>query len=270
MILPCKSWPGDYLKAHKNKINMDRVRKMHDQMVELTRSFYDDINEAGLRNGEEALEFRQNYIPSLQAIEEGGWINRLLRGMGIETMADELPTSIAGKTEEFRPVRKWQQFRQQRRGTDTEFDAVKAMDQYITNAAHAIYHTDDIHNLRTLEEAIRYKHSTEGGQAELDAIRQNPELSIDERTAKEKRSGSAPRRRFPLFRLGLRNIQTILRAKRARQIVKPNMALDAVFIAQSATLRPRWPLTWSASMCLRHSQTLFRLPRARVNCAAQV
>lgn len=190
---------GDYLKAHKNKINMDRVRKMHDQMVELTRSFYDDINEAGLRNGEEALEFRQNYIPSLQAIEEGGWINRLLRGMGIETMADELPTSIAGKTEEFRPVRKWQQFRQQRRGTDTEFDAVKAMDQYITNAAHAIYHTDDIHNLRTLEEAIRYKHSTEGGQAELDAIRQNPELSIDERTAKREEVWERSTTAFPSF-----------------------------------------------------------------------
>ncbi|WP_370813326.1 hypothetical protein [Butyricicoccus pullicaecorum] len=190
---------GDYLEAHKKKINMDRVRKMHDQMVELTRSFYDDINEAGLRNGEEALEFRQNYIPSLQAIEEGGWINRLLRGMGIETMADELPTSIAGKTEEFRPVRKWQQFRQQRRGTDTEFDAVKAMDQYITNAAHAIYHTDDIHNLRTLEEAIRYKHSTEGGQAELDAIRQNPELSIDERTAKREEVWERSTTAFPSF-----------------------------------------------------------------------
>lgn len=190
---------GDYLKAHKNKINMERVRKMHDGMVELTRSFYDDINEAGLRNGEEALEFRQNYIPSLQAIEEGGWINRLLRGMGIETMADELPTSIAGKTEEFRPVRKWQQFRQQRRGTDTEFDAVKAMDQYITNAAHAIYHTDDIHNLRTLEEAIRYKHSTEGGQAELDAIRQNPELSIDERTAKREEVWERSTTAFPSF-----------------------------------------------------------------------
>ena len=190
---------GDYLEAHKKKINMERVRKMHDGMVELTRSFYDDINEAGLRNGEEALEFRQNYIPSLQAIEEGGWINRLLRGMGIETMADELPTSIAGKTEEFRPVRKWQPFRQQRRGTDTEFDAVKAMDQYITNAAHAIYHTDDIHNLRTLEEAIRYKHSTEGGQAELDAIRQNPELSIDERTAKREEVWERSTTAFPSF-----------------------------------------------------------------------
>lgn len=190
---------GDYLEAHKKKINMDRVRKMHDQMVELTRSFYDDINEAGLRNGEEALEFRQNYIPSLPVQQEGGWINRLLRGMGIETMADELPTSIAGKTEEFRPVRKWQQFRQQRRGTDTEFDAVKAMDQYITNAAHAIYHTDDIHNLRTLEEAIRYKHSTEGGQAELDAIRQNPELSIDERTAKREEVWERSTTAFPSF-----------------------------------------------------------------------
>ena len=190
---------GDYLEAHKKKINMDRVRKMHDQMVELTRSFYDDINEAGLRNGEEALEFRQNYIPSLPVQQEGGWINRLLRGMGIETMADELPTSIAGKTEEFRPVRKWQQFRQQRRGTDTEFDAVKAMDQYITNAAHAIYHTDDIHNLRTLEEAIRYKHSTEGGQTELDAIRQNPELSIDERTAKREEVWERSTTAFPSF-----------------------------------------------------------------------
>lgn len=190
---------GDYLEAHKKKINMDRVRKMHDQMVELTRSFYDDINEAGLRNGEEALEFRQNYIPSLPVQQEGGWINRLLRGMGIETMADELPTSIAGKTEEFRPVRKWQQFRQQRRGTDTEFDAVKAMDTYISNAAHAIYHTDDIHNLRTLEEAIRYKHSTEGGQAELDAIRQNPELSIDERTAKREEVWKRSTTAFPSF-----------------------------------------------------------------------
>lgn len=206
---------GDYLDAHKGKIDRERVRRMLDGMIEMTRSFYTDINEAGLRNGEQPLEFRQNYIPSLPVQQQGKWYNRLLRGMGIETMADELPTSIAGKTEEFRPVRKWQSFRQERRGIGTEFDAVKAMDTYITNAAHAIYHTDDIHNLRILEEAIRYKHSTEGGQAELDAIRNHPEWNVEQRTAKKQEVWERSTTAFPSFPTWLAQYTNYLAGKKS-------------------------------------------------------
>lgn len=190
---------GDYLRKNHKKIDTKRVDELITALTEKTREWYADINETAIRNGEQPLEFRQNYIPSITPIAEGKWYNRLLRGMGIETMADALPTEIAGRTATFRPVRKWGSFRLERGGVNTEFDAVKAMDQYITNAAHAIYHTDDIHNLRILEDAIRYKYSDEAGKAELRAIRQNPTLTVNERTTQIESVWDKRATAFPSF-----------------------------------------------------------------------
>lgn len=171
-----------YFTENRAKINVDRVDQLISELTALTREWYSDINEAGLRNGDAPLEFRQNYIPSIPMQEQGKWWNRMLRGLGIETISDQLPTSIAGRTEDFRPTKKWQRFRQERRGIDTEFDAVRAVDTYISNAAHAIFHTDDIRNLRILEESVRFKYSDDGRQAELNAIRRNGELDPVART----------------------------------------------------------------------------------------
>ncbi|MFR8818544.1 MAG: hypothetical protein ACLVFS_08705, partial [Butyricicoccus sp.] len=144
---------SDYVKENKSKIHFKQAESAMQKLYEMTSEMHPQVSEAGVRNGYAPLEFRQKYIPSLTPTKEGKWYNRILRKVGVETMMDELPTEIAGRTEDRRPGRQYAGFYNQREGINTEFDAFKAMDNYISGASNAIFHTDDIQNLRVLEDA---------------------------------------------------------------------------------------------------------------------
>lgn len=169
---------ADYVKKNKSKIHFKQAESAMQKLYEMTSEMHPQVSEAGVRNGYAPLEFRQKYIPSLTPTKEGKWYNRILRKVGVETMVDELPTEIAGRTEDRRPGRQYAGFYNQREGINTEFDAFKAMDNYISGASNAIFHTDDIQNLRVLEDAIRGKYSDEGSRAELEAIRKDPDINL--------------------------------------------------------------------------------------------
>ena len=71
-----------------------------------------------------------------------------------------------------------------RTGTETDYDALRAFDQYIDNISDVIYHTDDIKRLRSYEDYMRYTLSDEGIRARVDAVKNNMDLTAAE---KEKR-----------------------------------------------------------------------------------
>lgn len=207
---------ADYVKENKSKIHFKQAESAMQKLYEMTSEMHPQVSEAGVRNGYAPLEFRQKYIPSLTPTKEGKWYNRILRKVGVETMVDELPTEIAGRTEDRRPGRQYAGFYNQREGINTEFDAFKAMDNYISGASNAIFHTDDIQNLRVLEDAIRSKYSDEGGRAELEAIRKDPDINIEDKEQKiskiwERNSGTLPS--FPSW---IAEYTNILAGKKSR------------------------------------------------------
>lgn len=207
---------ADYVKENKRKIHFKQAESAMQKLYEMTSEMHPQVSEAGVRNGYAPLEFRQKYIPSLTPTKEGKWYNRILRKVGVETMVDELPTEIAGRTEDRRPGRQYAGFYNQREGINTEFDAFKAMDNYISGASNAIFHTDDIQNLRVLEDAIRSKYSDEGSRAELEAIRKDPDINIEDKEQKiskiwERNSGTLPS--FPSW---IAEYTNILAGKKSR------------------------------------------------------
>ena len=207
---------SDYVKENKSKIHFKQAESAMQKLYEMTSEMHPQVSEAGVRNGYAPLEFRQKYIPSLTPTKEGKWYNRILRKVGVETMMDELPTEIAGRTEDRRPGRQYAGFYNQREGINTEFDAFKAMDNYISGASNAIFHTDDIQNLRVLEDAIRSKYSDEGSRAELEAIRKDPDINIEDKEQKiskiwERNSGTLPS--FPSW---IAEYTNILAGKKSR------------------------------------------------------
>lgn len=207
---------SDYVKENKSKIHFKQAESAMQKLYEMTSEMHPQVSEAGVRNGYAPLEFRQKYIPSLTPTKEGKWYNRILRKVGVETMMDELPTEIAGRTEDRRPGRQYAGFYNQREGINTEFDAFKTMDNYISGASNAIFHTDDIQNLRVLEDAIRSKYSDEGSRAELEAIRKDPDINIEDKEQKiskiwERNSGTLPS--FPSW---IAEYTNILAGKKSR------------------------------------------------------
>lgn len=207
---------ADYVEKHQKKIHFAEADAAMEELIEFTQDLHPQINEAWVRNGIDPLEFHRRYLPSITPTKEGKWYNRILRGIGIETMADELPDEIAGRTENRRPGHQYASFAEERQGVNLEFDAIKAMDNYISNAATAIFHTDDIQNLRTLEETIRFKNADEGEQAALLAIMQNPSITIEDRVQQMSKIWEESQGNLPHFPSWIAEYTNLLAGKKAR------------------------------------------------------
>jgi len=175
-------------------------RKIYNEMIE-------QINRAYVRNGYKPVEFRKDYFPHFMEDGTDTLLNKMTSWFGIDTMSKVpvkwsqglskltvkdytaggmLPTEIAGTTYNRSPGRRWNAHALQRQGENTVYDALKGFDSYLETAADVIYLTDDIQNLRSFEDAIRYKFSDKGIQEEIDAIDEMDELSPQEKWIRKK------------------------------------------------------------------------------------
>ena len=195
----------DYLDA----IGAD-VQKIIDSATEF-RKIYNEliekINEAYVRNGYKPVEYRRDYFPHFMEDGTDVLLNKLTSWFGIDAMSKipaswqrnlakitvkdytnggMLPTEIAGTTYKCSPGGKWNAHALQREGENTVYDALKGFDNYIETAADVIFLTDDIQNLRSFEDTIRYKFSDKGIQEEIDAIDEMEDLSPQEKWARKK------------------------------------------------------------------------------------
>ncbi len=211
---------NDYLQKNRKKIDMGRVEALENALISLTQEMHPEVNETRIRNGYTPLEYTSRYLPALHRADEGGAAARVLRKMfGIETRADALPTEIAGTTAGRRPGQPWQPFAMERTG-DTgkwnpkDFDAVRAVDEYITQAGREIFFTDDIQNWRTFEERLRYRFSDEGTRAELDSIQTDPNLDAEQKLAEKTKLWERDQYSLPHFPTWLRKYADTLAGKK--------------------------------------------------------
>ena len=157
----------EYYNKHKDKIYAAKV----DKAIEDARKLYDDlivrVNEVLKRQGMKEIPYRQGYFPHFTNPKQG-WLAKLLNWKTIDT---EIPTSIAGLTQDFKPQRSWQSFSQKRRGDTTDYSLYQGLDTYIHGALDWIYHIEDIQKRRALENYIRFTHSDEGIQQRINEIK---------------------------------------------------------------------------------------------------
>lgn len=166
----------DFLEKHKGKIDEEKVN----QAISEARKLYDDlivrVNAVLKENGMKEIPYRQGYFPHFTNPKQN-WLQKLLNWKPIDT---EIPTSIAGLTQDFKPNKSWQSFAQKRKGDKTDYSLYQGLDTYIHGALDWIYHVDDIQSRRALENYIREIHSDEGIEQRIQAIRADDSLDADE------------------------------------------------------------------------------------------
>lgn len=166
----------EFYEKHKKHINVDKV----DKAIEMARETYDTllvrVNEVLKEQGMKEIPYRQGYFPHFTE-DKQSWLAKLFNW---KTRNDDIPTDIAGLTEQFNPNRSWQSFNKQRKGDTTDYSFTRGLDTYVQGALDWIYHIEDIQKRRAFENHIRYVHSEKGVQEKIDAIRANKEYDADE------------------------------------------------------------------------------------------
>ncbi len=95
-----------------------------------------------------------------------------------------LPLEIAGRTEDFKPGRRYMpNFQNSRTGFEGYLDSMAGLAQYAPAASHVVYHTGDIQMLRALGANIRLENASDTVRGDYLRILQNNELSDTEKQA---------------------------------------------------------------------------------------
>lgn len=174
----------EHIEKSLSKEQLQRIDNGIAEFTEIYKKIHPKINEALIRNGYEPVGYIEGYFPHMNFDDPNNVVEAMAKKLGFDFSSKELPMDIAGRTETFRPGKKWAGNLLTRTGTETDYDALRAFDQYIDNISDVIYHTDDIKRLRSYEDYMRYTLSDEGIRARVDAVKNNMDLTAAE---KEKR-----------------------------------------------------------------------------------
>lgn len=171
------------VSAAESAVSKEQLAKI-DKGIQVFQKIYKKIhpkiNEVLIRNGYEPIGYIDGYFPNMFFDDATDPMGKALQKLGFDFVSKELPMDIAGRTETFRPGKKWAGNLLERTSDRTDYDALRAMDKYLDDISDVIYHTDNIKNLREYEEHLRYTLSPDGVKADADAIKKNSELSAEE------------------------------------------------------------------------------------------
>lgn len=178
---------ADYIAAKKIKVTSKLQERVANGVAEF-RAIYDDMYnklcDTLIANGmwDSVPGYLKDYAPHFTVDKPDTKLARVLYKFGIKPDSTlNLPTPIAGITDDRNPGKKWFGNLLHRNGELTEFDAVAGFDRYVETAGDVIFLTDSIQNLRTLEDAIRYRLSDDGTRQKINEIRKNRTLDPLER-----------------------------------------------------------------------------------------
>ena len=169
----------EYYEKHKKKIDTEKVDKFIDYVRSDLDTFFEELNTKLREQGMKEIPYRKGYFPH-KVEPKQNFIQKLLNW---KTQDNEIPTSIAGLTEDFKPVKSWQSFDKQRHGDTTDYDLLRLFQNYKQGALDWIYHLEDIQKRRAIENHIRYTHSDEGIQAKIKEVYADENLDADEAQA---------------------------------------------------------------------------------------
>ena len=168
----------------KNKLDYDKISNAVEEFRGLYDELYDRVNAVLKSQGYKEVDYRKGYFPHFIDDKPTSVVAKLAEKLGWKFKNNDLPTSIAGITDQFKPGKVWTSFSQQRKGKITDYNVLKGFDNYIRGAMQDIYFTEDIQKLRALENEIRYQHSDKGVQSKIDEIYDDTSLSFEDRQDK--------------------------------------------------------------------------------------
>ena len=170
---------NEYYEKHKGKIDTAKV----DKIIDLARQDYDSwlqrVNAELKKQGMKEIPYRKGYFPHFTEPKQN-FIQKLLNW---KVQDNEIPTSIAGLTETFRPSKSWQSFDKTRHSDETDYSFTKGFDAYSQGVLDWIHHLDTLQKRRAVENHIRFTHSDEGIKARIKEVYKNEELDANEAQA---------------------------------------------------------------------------------------
>lgn len=139
----------------KGEIDEKKCSAAVKQYRQLFDDYYNAIADFLVSHGDEPIGKIDYYAPHLSTADKVNLLNQAFEALGFNASATRLPAEIAGRTEDFRPNKRWTPFFQSREGTQTEYDIVHGFESYVTYLSDVLFHTDDIQKIRALENYTR-------------------------------------------------------------------------------------------------------------------
>lgn len=175
----------DMLDQGKQTATYDGVRnevvqEAADKLRQKYSDYYDAINDVLVAHGYPEIGFIKNYAPHTNEENVKKAMN-IFERLGLADTVTELPTEIAGRTDVFKPGKKWNPHFLHRTGEKTALDAVGGYLSYVNYMSEVLHHVDDIQKVRTFGDQIRYLYGDEGLQADYDAIRADTTMNEQEK-----------------------------------------------------------------------------------------
>ena len=179
---------AEYIKNNKIKVTSKLQKNVADGVATfqaIYKELYEALNETLLSNGMEPVRARKNYAPHFVKDKPDTLLSRIRYSFGWgKDSSVNIGTDLAGITDDFSPGKKWFGNLLQREGELTDYDAVAGFDRYIETAGDIIFLTDSVQQLRSLEDALRYRLSDEGTKEKVNQIRNDRSLNALERHQK--------------------------------------------------------------------------------------
>lgn len=157
-----------------------KLKKAAQEFRLMYNDMYERISDTLISNGmwDSIPGYLKDYAPHFTLDAPQNMLQRIRFALGLgKDSTLTLRTDLAGITDEFRPGKKWFGNLLHREGEITDYDAVAGFERYINTAGDVIFLTDSVQNLRTLEDAIRYRLSDEGTREQISKIRND--ISLD-------------------------------------------------------------------------------------------
>lgn len=161
-------------------VRNDVVQEAADKLKTKYAQYYDAINDVLVAHGYPEIGFIKNYAPHKQP-EQMKSAMSIFEKLGLSDTVTELPTELAGRTDVFKPGKKWNPHFLHRTGDKAALDAVGGYMSYLNYMSEVLFHVDDIQKVRTFGDQIRYLYGDEGLQADYDAIRADTTLNEQEK-----------------------------------------------------------------------------------------
>lgn len=160
---------------------MERINKGISEIQKIYKEIHPRINEVLIRNGYDPVGYIDGYFPHMFFDDPTDAIGKAMDKLGFNIGYTELPADIAGRTEVFRPGKKFSGNLLKREGTRTDYDALRGMQNYLYSVGDVIYHTDDIKTLRAFEDHVRYQLSPTAVKEEIDKVHNNFDLDLEQK-----------------------------------------------------------------------------------------
>lgn len=168
--------------------DMDKVKNAVKVFHECYDELLPQINKSRVLAGYAPIEYHAGYFPHFSGNQGDGVLTQMLQALGVKPGdVGGLPTSINGKTGTRRPGIRYMSNAKSRNlagdggqfsGTSLEagMGAVEGFEKYLSTAADVITLTNDIQNLRSFSDALRYSGSSDGVKKQDKAIRDSTEI----------------------------------------------------------------------------------------------